>query len=225
MLTNQLPTEIKQYAEIQIKKIPAETLERFELPFMNYLSVLLNLKAENAENLQMCVPVILDINRTFTFKQIREMFELYADSRLSIQPISNYIDRILIGKIKSSYTDYLKKSNRSIVKPKKVDKNGKELSEEESYKRQYDIIQSSDWFESYLHLGYLKHDSVWVYDFLVYEKLIKISDDVKKSIYAEIKTDGITKDEAVVLSKLKILANYFENLKAKKLDLQSVLRF
>ena len=64
MLTNQnqLPAEIKQHSNMPIKAIPKTTLERFELPFMNYLSTLLNLKEDNAENLEMCVPVILDMN-------------------------------------------------------------------------------------------------------------------------------------------------------------------
>jgi len=227
MLTNQnqLPAEIKQYSNMPIKAIPKTTLERFELPFMNYLSTLLNLKEDNAENLEMCVPVILDMNRLYNFQQIKQMFELYADSKLNIQPISNYIDRILIGKIKASYTDYLKKSSHINNKPKKVDKNGKELTQEESYKRECDIIQACEWFDSYIHLEHLKDNAVWVYDFLIHEKIIQVTDHEKKSIYLEIKSESMSKEQAVLRSKLTLLKGYFNFLKSKQLTLHSVLKF
>lgn len=222
---NQLPAEIKKYSNMPIKAIPKPMLERFELPFMNYLSTLLNLKEDNAENLELCVPVILDMNRLYTFEQIKKMFELYVDSRLNVQPISNYIDRILIGKIKAGYTDYLKKSNHLNTKPKKVDKNGKELTQEESYKRESDIIQACEWFESYLHLERLQDNAVWVYDFLIYEKIIQVTDEEKKAIFLEIKTENVSKDEAVLKSKLTLLKGYFNFLKSKQLTLHSVLKF
>ncbi len=222
---NQLPAEIKKFSNMPIKAIPKTTLERFELPFMNYLSTLLNLKEDNAENLEMCVPVILDMNRQYNFEQIKQMFELYVDSRLNIEPISNYIDRILIGKIKAGYTDYLKKSGAKNNKPLRIDKNGKELNYEQSFKRDSDIIQACEWFDSYIHLEHLKENAVWVYDFLIHEKIIQVTDEEKKAVYLEFKNETTTKDQAVKKSKLKILKGYFNFLKSKQLTLHSVLKF
>ncbi len=220
-----LPAEITKFSKTPIKAIPQDTIQNFELPFMNYLSRLLNLKADNADNLEMCVPVILDINRNYTFEQIAEMFTLYADSKLNIEPISNYIDRILLGKIKNGYIDYLNKSNRK-KKALKKDVNGKSLNPEEVYKREMDIVQACEWFDSYLHLNKIKPAAVWVYDFLESEGLIEFSKEEKNKVYINIKqSKDLTKDQAVKSSKLYLLKRYFDFLKDKDLNLHNVLKF
>ena len=224
-MSNKLPTEIKQYNNIPVKAIPVETMQRFELPFMNYLSRLLNLKADNAENLEMCVPVILDLNRNYSFEQISEMFTLYADSKLNIEPISNYIDRILIGKIKNAYIDYLNKSNRK-KKILKKDINGNELNQEQAYKREMDIVQAGEWFDSFLHLDKIKPSAVWVYDFLEAEGVIDYQQEDKNIIYTKFKNDkGMSKQDAIKASKLQLLKTYFNFLRSKSLHLHSVLKF
>ena len=57
-------------------------------------------------------------------KQIKKMFEMYVDGKMSLKPIPNYFDRILLGKIVAEYKTLTKK-------PKIVEE--KKLSEEKIY--------------------------------------------------------------------------------------------
>ena len=50
------------------------------------------------------------------FAEIQKMFEMYADSKLDIEPKANYFDRVLLGKIVAEYRKY----NMRKPKPKQL---------------------------------------------------------------------------------------------------------
>ena len=83
--------------------------------FVEWLSGLLTLSSQtSAERLEIALPAIKEHCGSMGFDEIKKMFEMYADSKLSIKPIPNYFDRILFGKIVAAYKE------QKIVKPKKI---------------------------------------------------------------------------------------------------------
>ena len=102
-LDKQLP--LRAYPEKELNKV-------LLMNFLPFLTRLLSLTDEvSANRLEMALPAIKEQCIGMGFKEIKKMFEMYVDSKLSLKPIPNYFDRILLGKIVSNY--------KSLNKPKK----------------------------------------------------------------------------------------------------------
>ncbi len=97
----------KLNSKIPIKAIPEESLNSIILTaFVPWLSNLLSLTGEtSAERLKTALPAIKKHCWSMGFVEIKTMFELYADGELSVQPRSNYFDRILLSQIVQAYKD------------------------------------------------------------------------------------------------------------------------
>lgn len=110
---------------IPVKAIPEQELnEIILLHFTPWLCNLLSLTGEtSAERLEVALPAIKEHCWSMGFDEIKKMFELFADNKLSVEPIPNYFDRILFGKIVKSYKD--QKPNKKVDPPKQ------QLSEED----------------------------------------------------------------------------------------------
>ena len=91
--------------QIPIRSIPEEELNRIIIEeFSVWVAGLLSLTDEgSAEKLELALPAIKEHCWSMGFAEIKKMFELYADNKLSIEPRSNYFDRILFGKIVVAY--------------------------------------------------------------------------------------------------------------------------
>ena len=106
------------------------------------------------------------------FSEIKKMFELYADNKLSIEPIPNYFDRILFGKIVSAYKQQRK------VKPKEIKM--PELSQEEKDNLTYMGVVNC--FDRFTQTNDIMNGYTWVYDHLESIGVLKYSDKEKRSI-------------------------------------------
>ena len=103
--------------QIPIKAIPEQELNQIILTsFLTWVANLLNLNGEKSANgLTTALPAIKQHCWSMGFAEIKTMFEMYADNKLSIEPIPNYFDRILLGKIAKAYRE------QKQVKPKEID--------------------------------------------------------------------------------------------------------
>jgi len=77
--------------------------------FKFWLSNLLSLKSDQEDKVNIALPVIKELCIGMGFDEIKKMFEMYADGKLSLKPIPNYFDRILLGKIVAEYKSKTKK--------------------------------------------------------------------------------------------------------------------
>lgn len=93
--------------QIPIKSIPESELNTIIITtFLTWICDLLSLTDEvSAKRIEIALPSIKNHCWSMGFSEIKKMFELYADGNLSVKPIPNYFDRILLGKIVSSYKE------------------------------------------------------------------------------------------------------------------------
>ncbi len=71
---------------------------------MPFISGLLSLTDEvSANRLEIAMPSVKEHCWSMGFAEITKMFQMYADNKLSIKPIPNYFDTILLGKIVEVY--------------------------------------------------------------------------------------------------------------------------
>lgn len=98
---------------IPLRNIPEDSLNKIiAVDLARWLCSLLSLTDENSANkLEAALPAIKDHCWSMGFAEIKKMFEMYADSKLSVKPISNHLDRVLVGQIHEAY-----KSQKKIVK-------------------------------------------------------------------------------------------------------------
>lgn len=101
---------------IPIKAIPEQELNMIILTqFTVWVANLLSLTDETSANrLETALPAIKEHCWSMGFVEIKKMFEMYADNKLSISPIPNYFDRILLGKIVDAYKSQKQKPVKEI---------------------------------------------------------------------------------------------------------------
>ena len=92
-------------SKLPIKAYPEEALNKVILTqFTVWVANLLSLTDEvAAKRLELALPAIKIHCWSLGFAEIKKIFEMYADGKLSVKPIPNYFDRILLGKIVSAY--------------------------------------------------------------------------------------------------------------------------
>lgn len=104
---------------VPIKAIPEQELNRIIIDeFTEWVANLLSLTDEvSADRLMTALPAVKEHCWSMGFSEIKKMFEMYADNKLSIEPIPNYFDRILFGKIVAAYKQQRKPKVELIEKP------------------------------------------------------------------------------------------------------------
>ena len=100
---------------LPLRAYPEELLQTAILKdLLPFLTRLLSLTDEvSADRLEIALPAIKTQCIGMGFAEIKKMFEMYVDSKLSLKPIPNYFDRILLGKIITEY----KSQNKKQIKP------------------------------------------------------------------------------------------------------------
>lgn len=107
---------------LPLKAFPPKSLDKtLETTFMFWIANLLSLKADKKESVLIALPEIKYHFHSLGLKDVKKAFEMYARGQLSIKPISNYFDIVLVGQIFQEYKATLPRK-----KPKK-----EELSDEE----------------------------------------------------------------------------------------------
>jgi len=142
--------------QLPLKAYDPEKLNTIVLTALTpFISGLLSLTDEtSAKRLELALPAIKDLCWGMSFKEITKMFEMYADNKLSIKPMSNYFDRILLGKIVEAYKqqkptqkpvyNYMSQDEKDFIMSEAVDRIAKD------YKQHGKITESC--FHVYDHL-------------------------------------------------------------------------
>ncbi len=216
-------------------KLPLRAYQKEDLnkillmDFMPWLASLLSLTDEvSADRLETAMPAIKEQCIGMGFNEIKKMFEMYADNKLSIKPIPNYFDRILLGKIVAEF----KALN---LKPKQMEESI--ISDDE---KEFIMIEAVDRIEkeyksnkeitgAFTHVyGYLfdkgvlpQHTNKFKSGILVKAKAIAKSEAMSKagsdfSYHQQLKDtleniDNNKHDSIATISKRLVLEEYFKN--------------
>lgn len=196
---------------IPIKAIPEEELNRIILTdFLTWLSRLLSLTDEvSAERLEVALPAIKEHCWSMGFAEIKKMFEMYIDNKLSLTPKTNYFDRALLGQIVDAYKQ---------VKPKK------EFNEKQ-WKMNQDIIDAISHFDYFLHNKRLDTNSSWVFVYLEERGLLKVNPRQRQYAWNRAKEQlpNAKKEEQIQKAQRYLLRQYFEKLQTKGKHLKDLL--
>lgn len=158
--------------KLPVKAYPETELNRVILmEFTPWLCGLLSLTGETSvDRLEFALPAIKENCWSMGFDEIKKMFEMYADNKLSIQPIPNYFDRILFGKIVAAYKQQKPVKKKELVIP--------EVSEAEKILQiNRGILRCYDEFKEE---GEIPNGYVWVYDHLEEIGVISFSKEEKQ---------------------------------------------
>lgn len=200
---------------IPIKSIPEEELNRIILTdFLTWVCDLLSLTDEvSAKRLKIALPAIKIHCWSYGFDEIKKMFELYADNKLSIKPMPNYFDRILFGKIVAAYKEQKVKEIK-VIEPIVI-------SEED--KRNNEIMSACICFDYYIQNGILNDTSLYLYSVLK-EKGLMIFTKTEVDIMIE-KSKELEKplEEQRLHYKKMCLRRYFDKLHATNEHLKDLI--
>ena len=169
---------IIKYPNLPLRAYQKKQLENQIEALQAWLTNLLGLSGvESAKRLVIASEALKEQCIGMGFAEIQKMFEMYADSKLDIEPKTNYFDRVLLGKIVAEYRKY----NMRKPKPKQhqipqiSDQEKKEiddqiLKDQEAYFKKHGVIDPRKWY---------------AYDILDIRGLINLSLEEKKEIYAD----------------------------------------
>lgn len=231
---------VKLNSQVPIKAIPQEEFNHVLLMiFTPWLCGLLSLTDEvSANRLEVALPAIKEHCWSMGFVEIKKMFEMYADNKLSVKPLPNYFDRILLGKIVEAYKQQKPRPKVIMEKP--------ELTQEEK-----DIIVYMgvlNCFEAYRQDKVIEQGRGYVYDFFFeLGKLPKhdetFRNDIKKRATAMLqdsleeyngkKLTTQLKDRISDIKKGKglkakmkqiVLMDYFDRLIKEKIDIKTEMK-
>ena len=198
---------------LPLKAFPEQDLNRLILTeFTVWVANLLSLTDEtSAERLEIALPAIKEHCWSMGFREIKKMFEMYADSKLSLKPIPNYFDRILLGKIVDAYKQQ-KVVPKQEIKPI-------ELSDEE--KRNNEILSATICFDFYIQNGYLNKSSLYLYSELL--DRFDFKDKERETMVELCKNMDCSLKEQRVHYKKMCLRRYFDKLHAKGKHLKDLI--
>jgi len=213
ILDNKLP--IKAYPEQKLEEI-LKTVFKF------WLSSLLSIKADNEEKLDLSLVAVKKHFWSLGINEIKIAFEMYADGQLTTKPISNHIDRILVGQIFNEY-----RQQKPVVK-KEIPPIA--MSEEE--RKQIIIVGLLDCFETYIESKEVSDFRFNVFDVLLDIGLlptINFSEKVKKAyeekriqaqkeLKYEIKIDISNEPKKHLREELNIILEDVNNGLSSKID-------
>ena len=196
VIDSQLP--LKAYPEQKIDEV-LRTVFKF------WLASLLSIKADNEDKLDLALPYIKKHFWSLGLNEVKKSFEMYANSELTIKPISNHIDVILVGQIFKEYRERKPIIKKEIVMP--------EPTQEEKDLLIYEGVLNC--FEEFKHTKKIINGYVWVYDHLSEIGILKYSNDEKKKQMPIAKERLIRENkEYMGLNDYKQFTNDLENKRA-----------
>ena len=159
--------------KMPLRAYPEQDLNRIILTdFLTWLSNILSLTDEvSAKRLEISLPALKEHCWGMGFDEVKKMFEMYVDGKLSVKPLPNYFDRILFGKIVNAYNQ--QKPKKKIMAPETVKK-----SDSETEKLFFEVL--ADEFKEFKKLGKVNNLRNWLYDEIV--KRGVTVEDVPKSV-------------------------------------------
>lgn len=219
--------------QLPLRGYPEKDLNALlDTQFKFWIANLLSLKEDKEDAYNVSKGAIKDLCVGMSFKEIGTMLEMYTDSKLDLNPIPNYFDRILLGKIVNSYKKLMsQKSKVMIEEPKRTPEQEKKDIEEAVIRSKLEFDNTGTVKGVITHIyNYLdaqgkfqgsKTDKEWKdFKWKVFRLCQKIHKN-KLSIYkirkdkADSKNETISLfilDDAKTMSKRKILIKYYKNL-------------
>jgi len=188
--------------------------------FKFWIANLLSLKEDKEDAYDVCKSAIKDLCIGMGFNEIKQMFEMYVDSKLELTPISNYFDRILLGKIVNSYKKIMAQKPKALPEQPKPDQQQSKKDIEAAVTCSYLEFKNTGYVNGVItHIyNYLdsqdkfqgsKTDDEWVkYKWKVFgfcKKIVKENQNFAKI--------GVIIEDATTMSKRKILVKYYKQLK------------
>jgi len=199
ILNNKLP--LKAYPQEELNTIVLTNL-------MPFISALLSLTDEvAAKRLEIALPAIKDHCWSMGFDEIKKMFEMYADNKLAITPVPNYFDRILLGKIFKAYKQQKKKIKFDVS----------------NYKNMEDILLIVTSFDSFIQDGKIPTEQFWIYTYLEEKGVIDFTDEEKKIQYDICLLNKKNNENAIELSKIKLVEIFYRKLYAKNKHIKDLI--
>lgn len=204
---------IKLESTVPIKAIPEKDLNAIIITqFSVYVSSLLSLTGDTSvDRLEIALPAVKELCWSMGFKEIKKMFEMYVDSKLSIKPIPNYFDRILFGKIVDAYKQQKVKKIK-VIEPI-------EITPED--KRNNEILSASICFDYYIQNGYLNDTSLYLYKVLL-DKFNFKQTEIDRFIEKSKELDKSINNQRVFYKKL-CLRRYFDTIHAKGMHIKDII--
>lgn len=200
ILENKMP--LKGYPEGKLDSV-LSTVFKF------WLSKLLSIKAENEEKLDSALPYIKQFFWSLGMHEVKKAFEMYALGQLSIKPISNYFDIILVGQIFNEYKMHQRQTN---TKTMDYDKENK------------DYVYCIQAFDYFAQNGALPEQAAWLYEYLTDAKgILSVSKREKQQSYNLALYKYENNDLAILKSKLWLVEKYFNNLVIKNKHIKNEL--
>lgn len=207
---------VKNYAKEIIRNIPAEKLDQdiFGEKFKYWIAGLLSLSEDKMQPLNNAIEAIKENSAGITPIEVIKVFKMYAKGDLNIEPISNHIDYILVGKI---FNEYKKQRTR----PKK-----KESIPEKVYTDQEkeNLIFTGlvNCFDSYSQYKIIDDGYFWAGKYLGEKGLIKFTDEEREAMMkkAEINVKKNAKEEGYFA--YKKLISQLERKKNSKIEVEYV---
>lgn len=91
-------------SNLPLRAYPTSKLdEALNTHFKFWLANLLSIKADNEAKLDLAIPMIKELFWSLGISEIKKAFEMYALGKLNLEPKSNYLDVVLVGRIFKEY--------------------------------------------------------------------------------------------------------------------------
>jgi hypothetical protein len=195
---------------LPLKAYPKKDLDNvLKTHFMFWLSKLLSMKPDKEEQIKDSFPAIKKHCWSMGLREMKTMFEMYADGELKTQPKSNHFDRVLVGQIVNDYRKH------KFTKPK-----SKDTDQEKAQKDMLYVIQLFDYF---IQERKIPKESVWVYSYLESKGLIDYSVKEKQIAYKISFDQYKDKDKAISASKRVLVRRFFEKTEAKDQHIKDLI--
>lgn len=200
--------------KLPLKAYPEKSLDQIlHTEFMYWVSNLLSLKEDKEEAVLNAIKEVKYHFHSLGLDELKKAFEMYARGQMSIKPISNHLDNILVGQIFKEY--------KSISKPKNKVITMLEPTEEE--KKYNEIVSATICFDFYNQNGYLNETSLYLYSVLLEKKLFNFKQSEIDTMVAQSKDNNKSIHEQRIIYKKKCLIKYFDRLIAKNQHIKDVL--
>ena len=217
---------VKTHENVPLKAIPEKKLDDLLIEhFVVWLSDLLSLTEEgSAKKIEVALPALKQHCWSMGILEIKQMFEMYADNKLSIKPTPNYFDRILLGKVVEAY-----RAQKPVSKPKMIERT---ISDDEKEKLIYKGVINC--FEQFLQDRKIIVGYTWVYGHLFDDlKLKSFTKEEKLKAMQKAKANKeksnlfqkVTESEHDVKNRAKriLLKQYFKSLESQELHIKDLL--
>lgn len=188
------------------KALPEEVRTKKTLELGVWLDKMLSLTGDmSTKRLEVLLPMIKDHAWNYSTKEIKEAFTAYITGKLAIEPRENYLSVILFNKVMNLY-----KESIMVHRPKKDP-----IEKAEEHLRLYKIKETIIYFDVFVQDDELPEEAVWVYDYLEYMDVLSPTKDEKLVKYRIAQERTETQAEAIKMSKLMLLKDFFRRLIAK----------